>query len=342
MRNNILFICGSLNQTIMMHKISKHLNDYNCWFSPYYADGIVGYYSKTSVLNFSILGGQFRERTIDYILSKNLQLDSGGNDRKYDLVFTCSDLIIPKNILNSKIILVQEGMTDPENIIYYLVKYLKLPRWLASTSATGISNSYEIFCVASEGYKNLFIKKGIIPEKIRITGIPNFDNCISYADNDFPHTGYVLAATSDSRETFKFENRKKFILKVNKIAAGRKIIFKLHPNEYVERATLEIKKYSPEALVYSFGNTEHMIANCSVLVTRYSTTAYVGLILGKEVYSEFDIDELNRLLPIQNEGISDYNISIIARSLMGENIIGTMSYKGNTLQRIKNKLVRVR
>jgi hypothetical protein len=317
---NILFICGSMNQTTMMHKISMHLPDFDCWFSPYYADGIVGYFAKTPVLNFSILGGQFRHRTEEYILSHQLKLDFGGKDRQYDLVFTCSDLIIPRNILNSKIILVQEGMTDPENLLYHLVKTLKLPRWLASTSTTGLSKAYNYFCVASEGFKNLFIKKGIDSDKIIVTGIPNFDNCIQFLNNDFPYKDYVLAATSDSRETYKFENRKKFINKVNRIASGRQIIFKLHPNELVERATEEINKFSPGAIVFSKGNTDHMIANCSVMVTRYSSCALVGLALGKEVYSEFNIQDLKQLVPIQNGGKSAYNISQIARSLKNENI----------------------
>ena len=30
------------------------------------------------------------------------------------------------------------------------------------------------FCVASEGYRDLFISKGVKPEKIYVTGIPNF------------------------------------------------------------------------------------------------------------------------------------------------------------------------
>jgi len=27
-----------------------------------------------------------------------------------------------------------------------------------------------------------------------VTGMPNFDNCSSYFQNDFPHRGYVLVA----------------------------------------------------------------------------------------------------------------------------------------------------
>ena len=49
----------------------------------------------------------------------------------YDLVVTCSDLVVPKNIRHGRVVLVQEGMTDPENMAYYLVKYLGLPRYLA-------------------------------------------------------------------------------------------------------------------------------------------------------------------------------------------------------------------
>jgi len=304
----------------MMHKISMHLTDFNCWFSPYYSDGIVGFFAKTPVLNFSILGGQFRLRTEEYILANNLNPDIGGKERRYDLVITCSDLIIPRNILKSKIILVQEGMTDPENIMYHLVKRLKLPRWLASTSTTGLSDKYDYFCVASEGFKNLFIHKGTDSRKIKVTGIPNFDNCAEYLNNDFPYKGYVLAATSDMRETYKIENRKKFIEKVNKLAKGRKIIFKLHPNELVERATEEINKYSPGAIVFSKGNTDHMIANCSILVTKYSSCALVGLALSKEVHSEFNIEELKQLIPLQNGGRSAYNISQTARLLLNEDV----------------------
>jgi hypothetical protein len=312
----ILFICGSTNQTLMMHKISMHFSDYECWFSPYYADGIIRFFSRTPVLDFSILGGQFRRRTLEYLRKNNLLLDYEGLKHRYDLVFTCSDLIIPKNIRNTNIILVQEGMTDPENFIYTLVKHLKLPRWIASTSVTGLSDLYNKFCVASEGYKELFIKKGVREDKIEVTGIPNFDNCKEFLNNNFSYKGYVLAATSDARETFKYENRKEFIKKAVKIADGRQLIFKLHPNENTTRAAAEINLYAPGAIIYSSGNTEEMVANCDVLITKYSSVVYPGLALGKEVYSEYDIEELKKLLPIQNDGRSAFNIAQIARQLL--------------------------
>jgi hypothetical protein len=56
----------------------------------------------------------------------------------------------------------------------------------------------------------------------------------------------------------------------------------------------------PGALVYADGSAEEMIANCDVLITQYSSTVFVGLALGKEIHSYFDLDQLKRLMPIQN------------------------------------------
>jgi hypothetical protein len=333
----ILFICGSLNQTTMMHKISSYFANDDCYFTPYYSDGIIKFLTRTSLLDFSILGGQFRNRTFSYLKKNNLKLDYEGSSNDYDLVFTCSDLVVPQNIRDKKVILVQEGMTDPENFMYYLVKNLKLPRWLASTSTTGLSNSYDKFCVASEGYRDLFVRKGVDASKIEVTGIPNFDNCIDFLKNDFPHKNYVLVATSDTRETFKYENRRKFIERAKKIANGKQIIFKLHPNENVERATAEINAYAPEALVYPAGNTSHMIANCDTLITRYSSVVYVGLALGKEVYSEFKLDDLKKLVPKQNGGTSAMAIADVGKELLiSSGAVSVKTELGRTL--IKRKL----
>ncbi len=337
--SRILFICGSINQTKMMHKISMHFSGYDCFFTPFYSDGFKKVLSNTRFLDFSILGGQFRQKTLEYLEQNNLKIDFEGSQRKYDLVYTCSDLIIPKNILNSKVILVQEGMTDPENLMYHLVKKLKLPRYLASTSTTGLSDSYDKFCVASEGYRDFFIKKGVSPDKIEVTGIPNFDNCKEYLNNEFPYKNYLLAATSDSRETFKYENRKKFIEYAKILAGNKKLIFKLHPNEKFERAVKEINTYAPGSLIYTKGNTEHMVANCDILLTKYSSVVYVGLALGKEVHSEFDIEQLKQLIPIQNNGKSAYNISEIGKKLLMEHA-ETKIYKLNKEPKLNMGLFR--
>lgn len=315
-KKKILFICGSLNQTSMMHQISLHLKDYDCFFTPYYGDGWINYLVGKGYGKFSILNGPFRLRTEDYLKQNNLAMDYRGVSNDYDLVYTCADLIMPKNIRKKKVILVQEGMTNPETFIFHIVRAFRLPRWLADTSAMGISNLYYVFCVASAGYKELFIHKGADKNKIIITGIPNFDNLKQFENNNFPHKNFVLVATSDARETYKIENRKKFIENCVKIANGKQLIFKLHPNEKVDRATQEINKFAPGALVFHNGNINHMIANCDILITKYSSVVYVGMLFGKEVHSAFNIEELKRLMPIQNNGTSAEKIARIGKHLL--------------------------
>jgi len=352
-KKKILYICGSLNQTTQMHKISLELPEYDAYFTHYYPDGY-GYIkvlTNLGLLDMTILGGQAKKRTLNYLNANSLNIDLTGRKYDYDLVFTCSDLLIQKNIRDKKIILVQEGMTDPENFVYYLVKNFRLPRWIASTSVTGLSYAYDKFCVASEGYKELFIKKGVKPEKLEITGIPNFDHCEQFLDNDFPHHGFVLVATSDMRETYKYENRKKFIKKAYKIADGRQLIFKLHPNENYERSAAEINKYAPGSLIYHHEKIEPMIANCEALITRYSSVVYVALVLGKDVYSDIDNEELKKLVPIQNNGKSACNIANVARRLIAETdgpkvfAVGKQSLRNIPLKerfKIKRRLARAK
>jgi len=321
MKKKILFICGSINQTTQMHQIAQALPEYEHFYTPYYADGVMEWLRKWKMVEMSILGDKLRNRCLSYLKLHDLQVDIGGEQHDYDLVLTCSDLIVPSNVANKPMILVQEGMTDPENLMYHLAKTFKwIPRWLASTSTTGLSDAYQYFCVASEGYRDLFLRKGVKSEKIRITGIPNFDNCKKFYDNNFPHKHYVLVCTSDTRETFKYENRKKFIEKCVSIANGRQIIFKLHPNENFKRATKEVNRYAPGALVFSSGNTDEMIANCDALITRFSTTVYVGLALGKEVYSDFPVEELKRMTPIQNNCAAKNIAGVCCEVLSGKRV----------------------
>ncbi len=304
-----LFVCGSVNQTKMMYEISRHLPRFDCYFTPYFCDGLGKLAQQAGMLDFTVMGGRFLEQTMRYLAERGVAIDFEGRGRRYDLVVTCSDLIVPRRIRGTKLVLVQEGMTDPENFLFHLVRSLRLPRWMAQTSTTGLSDLYDVFCVASEGYRDLFVRKGARPEKIRVTGIPNFDHCESYRNNDFPHRDYVLVATSDMRETFKYENRRQFIEKARRIADGRPLIFKFHPNENPRRAGAEVERHAPEALYFSEANTDHMIANCEALVTRYSSVVYVAVALGKEIHSDLPHEHLRRLLPIQNGGTSARNIA---------------------------------
>ena len=135
------------------------------------------------------------------------------------------------------------------------------------------------------------------------------------------------------------------------IANGRKIIFKLHPNENYKRAVREIERYAPGSLIYQKEKIEPMIANCDVLITRYSSVVYIGLALGKEVHSDFDVDELKQQVPIQNGGFSAFHIAQIGRRLLAENKISNVySINRSTLKQFslrerlsfKRKLSKIR
>ena len=314
----ILFICGSMNQTTQMHQIARHLPEYGQAFTPYYCDGVQEAMRRMKLLEFTVAGDKLAERCEKYLQAQNLAIDYGGRSGPYDLVVTCSDVFVPKNIRGNRIVLVQEGITDPEDDRFRLVqRHRWLPLWIAGTAATGLSDAYRAFCVASDGYRDFFVRKGAKADKIVVTGIPNFDDCQRYRDNTFPHRHFVLVCTSPLREIFRGEDRKAFILDAVRIAGGRPMIFKFHPNEDLARAEKEVKTHAPGALVFKTGNAEAMIANCDVLITRYSSTVFVGLALGKETHSDYPMDELRRLLPLQNRSAA-LNIANVCRRVLDD------------------------
>ncbi len=313
----IFLICGSLNQTTQMHQIAAELPDCAASFSPYYGDAFLTRLRALGLVEQTIGGNKLRQRCLDYLLQQELDVDMDGQRGGYDLVVTCSDVIVPKNVRRLPLLVVQEGILDPDNYLAQLVRRFPnaLPRWIAGTAATGLSGLYDRFCVASEGYREQFIANGAPADRVVATGMPNFDNCARFLANDFPHRGYVLACTSDARETLKLEDRRSFIRKAVAIAGQRQLIFKLHPNENLRRATSEIKTWAPSARIFSEGPTEQMIANCEALVTQFSSVVFVGLALGKEVHSYHPLETLRRLTPEQN-GCAARNIARECRRLL--------------------------
>lgn len=318
-QKKILFLVGSPNQTTQMHQVASELPDYDCFFSQLYSNApIVKLAVKSGFLDTTILAGEFKRQATAYLQQHNLRNDYAASvfNNRYDMAVFCSDLIVTKKLRALKTVWVQEGMTDPLTSMGKIVRRLNLPGYLAgNTALNGTSDICDIYCAASQGYKEQFSSLGTQASKIFVTGIPNYDNVKSFLNNDFPHHDYVMVATSDIRETFNKDDREKFIDNCVKIAAGRQLLFKLHPNEKKERAIAEIKNFAPaNTLIYTEGNTSHMIANCNELITQYSTVVYIGIALGKKVHSYFDIDKLKKLTPLQNGGTSAYNIAQICRS----------------------------
>jgi hypothetical protein len=313
---NILLICGTLTQTKAMLQIGEQLAEHNCFYTPFYCDGHLLRASRRGWLDFTAVAGPLRERSMRHLRDAGVAIDDRGEGRDYDLVVTCTDLVIQQNIKGKRIVLLQEGLTEPEGLLYLMVKHLGVPRVFANTAAFGLSDEYETFCVASAGARDLFLRKGVRPEKMVITGIPTFDNMRAYLENDFPHRGYVLVCSSNARETFKRDNRRRFLRRAIAIAGDRPILFKLHPAERHDRAIREIRSLVPDARIVRDGNCEHMIANCTAVVAQYSTVAFTAAALGKEVHSYIDPETLRRILPIQNGGTSAAHIAEVCRGCL--------------------------
>jgi hypothetical protein len=317
-KKKILFVIGSPNQTTQMFQIYQHLkDDYDCFFTQFFGDHpLTRIIVKLGWLDSTIHGGQFKEKADQFCRENGLRQDYMGTQlgNTYDLVFICNDMTVPKLARRTKSIYVQEGMTDPVNWATPIVHALGLPGvWTFNTSLNGCSNLYDVGCVASVGYKDYLSKWGTEKKKLFITGIPNFDNAEAFRNNQFPYHDYILVCSTDMRETGRFENRPKFIRECVEYAAGKKIIWKLHPNEKYDRAIKEIREISEDILVFQDGNTNEMIANCSELITQYSSVVYMGMALGKKVRSLFPIEVLKRNMPLQNGGKSAENIARIAR-----------------------------
>lgn len=339
---------GSLNQTSQMQQIARFLPEYDCWFSQVFSDTLfAGFLEKyTNIMDGTVMSPQSRQNAEKYLRENGQHIDYKAIKNKYDLVIFCSDMVVPANLRKTKTVWVQEGMIDKMTLTSRLVKMLGLPIWLAgNTSLNGTTNICDIYCAASPGYKKALSERGADAGNIVVTGMPNYDDLEKFIDNDFPHRDYVMVATTDMRETFRYENRPAFIKEAIKLANGRQLLFKLHPNEKFERAKAEIRKYAPAGtLIYQTGNTNEMIANCCELVTQYSTVVYTGIALGKKVHSWFDTEKLYSLMPIQNQGTSAQNIAAICREYIefkgsGKEFIEGFDYKPVESGRMMEELI---
>src|SRR5262249_43077567 len=162
------FICGNHNHTTMMHAIARELPDCDRTFTPYYCDDdtVLDWLRRFGMLEFVALGHEFRADCTRYLREHGLAIDLGGKRKRYGLVVTCSDLIVPSNVAPAPLVGVQEGMIDPQLFFWSVMQrlpWLKLPRWAAGTACTGLSHAYERYCVASDGYRADFVARGCDP-----------------------------------------------------------------------------------------------------------------------------------------------------------------------------------
>src|SRR5262245_39404504 len=111
-RPRALFICGSLNQTTQLEQIASELPEFRPAFSPYYGDLGIDLGRRLGLLENTIGGNKLRSRAEQYLRQKGLRLDVGGERGPYELVVTCSDVIVPRNVRGSRLVAVQEGILD--------------------------------------------------------------------------------------------------------------------------------------------------------------------------------------------------------------------------------------
>lgn len=310
-RKKILCLGGSLNQTSQLHLISQYLStDHDIYFSQVFGDGFFyKFMAESGISDNTVLGknSSFNLKSLEYLKENNAKYDYRGNTLgiDYDLVIVSTDLVFPSSFKSKKTAWVQEGMIDPLKPSGKWIKRFHLPLYFTSdTSLNGTSNKADLYFAMSAGYKKYFNKHGTNANKILTTGVPNFDNIEELKHNDIELKDFVLVATSDIRELGGNEDRLDFIKQCLKIANGKKLIFKPHPNENINRAISEINMIAPNAEILTSKNLDFMIANCDTLITQFSSCVYLGLVLEKKVYSYFPIEELEANKPIQNKGTS--------------------------------------
>jgi hypothetical protein len=300
-----------------MHAVACELPEWDAWFTPFYGDFLVEALRLTGLAETSIGGNKRVAWCLEYLRDHGRSVDMRGKRGGYDIVVACTDLVVPRNVRGRPLVVVQEGIVDPAGPLARLCRAVPLlPRWGAGTALTGLSGMFDRFCVASEGYRDFFMARGVDPARLVVTGIPNFDDCARYTRNAFPHRGYVLVCTSDARETMRRDDRGAFLRRAIALAAGRPLVFKLHPNENRARAEAEIRAAAPDALVYAEGSAEEMIANADAVIAQWSSTVFVAAALGKEIHADIPTDEIRKLLPLQNGGQSARNIARVCRELL--------------------------
>jgi hypothetical protein len=134
----------------------------------------------------SSAGNKLAGRCQGYQQNHGLPIDDQGKNGLYDLVVTCTDLFLPKHIRDNRIVLVQEGITDPESECVSSRQAPPVPSSLAGgISTTGLSDAYRARSSEPETARRLgspplsasrakdiatsLSEKGVRPEKIVVT-----------------------------------------------------------------------------------------------------------------------------------------------------------------------------
>jgi hypothetical protein len=320
----ILFVCGSIDQTVQMVEIANQLSDCDCRFTPYRGQALNGWFTQNGLAHKLATTKKLQGRCLNYMIEHQLALDTPDMAGDYDVVVSTPDLDLHKAIRLCRLVLVQNAMIDHdmveevrESAAGRLVHGIPfLARWLTHASSSAGDDSYDKLCVASEGYRDLFVRYGVDRSRIVVTGIPKLDNYASFIRNDFPYRDYALVVTSEEREAFQFESHRHFVQDALRIARGWQVLFRIPAGDKRQRIIDEVQEWAPSAKVFTDGEVGPMVANCSMLITQCPSVAFMGMALGKELHSYMNLAKAYVLLPLQNGGQSAANIARVCRPLL--------------------------
>jgi regulator of sigma D len=82
-----------------------------------------------------------------------------------------------------------------------------------------------------------------------------------------------------------------------------------------------------------------MIANAEAVITQQSTCTFVAIALGKEIHTNLNIEELKRLMPIQNDGVSAGHIAHICERIIHTPVELLQATRKGVRPRLKRKQV---
>jgi len=159
MRPRTLFICGSLNQTTQLHAVARELRELDASFTPSTAIVSSTECARLGLIDMTIGGEKRRGWCLDYLKSHCLQSICMASGAVTTSSCTCTDLVVPKNVRRSKLVVVQEGIFDRDGMI-------ALPSVGHSASCLGGSPAlaqrgkcfvYDRFCAASDGFRERIV-----------------------------------------------------------------------------------------------------------------------------------------------------------------------------------------
>lgn len=127
---------------MQMHAIARALPEYESWFAPFYCDPPLARLAQSRVFAHTLVGTQTKLSCIEYLCAHDLLIDMRGQNNDYDLVVTCSDLVIPRNLRSSKILVVQEGMVRSWNPSTSVAQRLQpyVSEWIDRIATHGIDD----------------------------------------------------------------------------------------------------------------------------------------------------------------------------------------------------------